>query len=130
MRMRGILDKVSGVETGYVPKEITNHVPRLWVKWDEKAFNFSREDCFKALQDGDPSIVALRTPMGVTIVPWMMAPGQEKLVAQRLREVLEQARKSAGSRPARTEAGLALGFGMDNPIDEWDPNGNGLRRNL
>ena len=66
------------METGYVPKEITNHVPRLWVKWDEKAFNFSREDCFKALQDGDPSIVPLRTPMGVTIVPWMMAPGQEK----------------------------------------------------
>ena len=116
------------METGYVPKEITNHVPRLWVKWDEKAFNFSREDCFKALQDGDPSIVPLRTPMGVTIVPWMMAPGQEKLVAQRLREVLEQARKSASSRPPRTDAELAAGFGMDNPIDEWHPDADGLRR--
>jgi hypothetical protein len=118
------------VETGYVPKEITNHVPRLWIKWDEKAFNFSREDCFKALQDGDPIIVPLRTPMGITIVPWMMAPGQDKLVAQRLREVLEQARKSASSRPPRTETELALGFGMDNPIDEWDPEGDGLRKNL
>jgi uncharacterized pyridoxal phosphate-dependent enzyme len=126
--MRDILSKVSGVETGYVPKEITNHVPRLWVKWDEKVFNFSREDCFKALQDGDPSIVPLRTPMGVTIVPWMMAPGQEKLVAQRLREVLEHARKSAGSRPQRTNAELAAGFGMDNPIDEWHPDADGLRR--
>jgi L-seryl-tRNA(Ser) seleniumtransferase len=128
--MRGMLNRISGVETGYVPKEITNHVPRLWIKWDEKAFNFSREDCFKALQDGDPSIVPLRTPMGITIVPWMMAPGQDKLVAQRLREVLEQARKSASSRPSRTETELALGFGMDNPIDEWDPEGDGLRRNL
>jgi L-seryl-tRNA(Ser) seleniumtransferase len=128
--MRGVLDKVSGVETGYVPGEITNHVPRLWIKWDEKAFNFSREDCFKALQDGDPSIVALRTPMGVTIVPWMMAPGQEKLVAQRLREVLEQARKSVRSRPPRTDAQLARGFGMDNPIDEWEPDDDGLRRSL
>jgi uncharacterized pyridoxal phosphate-dependent enzyme len=128
--MRGILNKISGVETGYVPREITNHVPRLWIKWDEKAFNFSREDCFKALQDGDPSIVPLRTPMGITIVPWMMAPGQEKLVAQRLREVLEQARKSASSRPRRTETELALEFGMDNPIDEWDPNGDALRKNL
>jgi uncharacterized pyridoxal phosphate-dependent enzyme len=126
--MRDILGKVSGVETGYVPKEITNHVPRLWVKWDEKAFNFSREDCFKALQEGEPSIVPLRTPMGVTIVPWMMAPGQEKLVAQRLREVLEHARKSAGARPRRTDAELAAGFGMDNPIDEWHPDGDGLRR--
>ena len=90
--MQDILSKVSGVETGYVPKEITNHVPRLWVKWDEKAFNFSREDCFKALQDGDPSIVPLRTPMGVTIVPWMMAPGQEKLVAATFA-------RGAGARP-------------------------------
>jgi L-seryl-tRNA(Ser) seleniumtransferase len=128
--MRGVIDKVPGVQTGYVPKEITNHVPRLWVKWDEKAFNFSREECFKALQDGEPSIIPLRTPMGVTIVPWMMAPGQEKIVAQRTREVLEQARKSAGSRPPRTEAELARGFGMDNPIDEWDPDGDGLRRTL
>jgi L-seryl-tRNA(Ser) seleniumtransferase len=38
------------------------HQPRLYVKWDEKAFNFSREDCFKALQEDEPSIVALRTP--------------------------------------------------------------------
>jgi hypothetical protein len=100
------------------------------VKWDEKAFNFSREDCFKALLEGEPSIVPLRTPMGVTIVPWMMAPGQEKVVAQRLREVLEQARKSARSRPERTEAELARGFGMDNPIDEWDPNTDGLGGDL
>ena len=101
-------------------------MPRLWVKWDETRFNFSREDGFKALQDGDPSIVPLRTPMGVTIVPWMMVPGQEEIVAQRLREALEKARRSAASRPPRSEAELALGFGMDNPIDEWDPDRDGL----
>lgn len=128
--MRSVIDKVPGVETGYVPREITNHVPRLWVKWDEKAFNFSREDCFKALQDGEPSIVALRTPMGVTIVPWMMAPGQEKIVARRLRAVLEGARKSVRSRPLRTQAELARGFSLDNPIDQWNPDDDGLRRSL
>ena len=79
--LRDVLSNVSGVETGYIPKEITNHVPRLWVKWDEKAFNFSREDCFKALQDGDPSIVPLRTPMGVTIVPWMMGQVRKSWLA-------------------------------------------------
>jgi len=124
--IKEVLDRVPGVETGYVPREITNHVPRLWVKWDEKAFNFSREECFKALQEGDPSIVALRTPMGVTIVTWMMMPGEEKIVAQRLKEVLERARKTARLRLRRTEAELAAGFGMDNPIDEWDPGDDGL----
>jgi L-seryl-tRNA(Ser) seleniumtransferase len=126
--IKSVMDQVPGVEAGYVPKEITNHVPRLYVKWDEKAFNFSREDCFKALQEGEPSIVALRTPLGVTVVTWMMVPGEEKIVARRLKEVLQQARKTARARPPRTEAELAAAFGMDNPIDEWHPNGDGLIR--
>lgn len=124
--VKSVMDKVPGVESGYVPREITNHVPRLWVKWDEKAFNFSRADCFQALQEGEPSIVALRTPMGVTIVTWMMEPGEERIVAQRLKEVLEKAKRTAHLRPHRSDAELAAGFGMDNPIDEWDPNGDGL----
>jgi L-seryl-tRNA(Ser) seleniumtransferase len=124
--IKSVVDQVPGVESGYVPKEVTNHVPRLYVKWDEKAFNFSREDCFKALQDGDPSVVALRTPLGVTIVTWMMAPGEERIVARRLKEVLEHGRRTAHERPARSFTELASGFGMDNPIDEWDPNADGL----
>jgi L-seryl-tRNA(Ser) seleniumtransferase len=117
--VKSVVEQVPGVECGYVPKEITNHVPRLWVKWDEKAFNLSREDCFKALQDGEPSIVPLRTPMGITIVTWMMVPGEEKIVAQRLKEVLERAKATADTRPLRTEAQLAADFRMDSPIDEW-----------
>jgi L-seryl-tRNA(Ser) seleniumtransferase len=124
--MKSMLDTISGVETGYVPREITNHVPRLWVKWDEKAWNFSREDCFKALQEGEPSIVALRTPMGVTLVTWMMVPGEEKIVARRLKEILESARRTAKLRPKRTDLELSAGFGMDNPIDEWDADTDGL----
>lgn len=125
--MKGVLDKIPGVQTGYVPREITNHVPRMWATWDEKAFNFSREECFKALQEGEPSVVALRTPMGVTLVPWMMVPGEEKVVAQRMKEVLEKAKKTARSRPPRTAAELAA-LRQDNPIDEWDPGADGLLR--
>jgi L-seryl-tRNA(Ser) seleniumtransferase len=121
--MKGVLDKIPGVETGYVPREITNHVPRMWVKWDEKGLNLSREDCFKALESGTPAVVPLRTPMGITLVPWMMVPGQERLVAQRFKEVLENAKKTAHRRPPRTEAELAADFHMDNPIDAWSPLG-------
>jgi L-seryl-tRNA(Ser) seleniumtransferase len=124
--IKSVVDKVPGVETGYVPEWVTNHVPRLWVKWDETAFNFSREDCFKSLQDGDPPVVPLRTPMGVTIVTWMMAPGEETIVAQRLKEVLEAAKRTSASRPRRSDAESASGFSMDNPIDEWDAASDGL----
>lgn len=121
--MKGVLDKIPGVETGYVPGWVTNHVPRLWVKWDEKAWNFSREDCFKALREGDPSVVPLRTPMGITLVPWMMAPGQERIVAARMREVLDRAKKTAHQRPRRNALELAADFRLDNPIDAWHPPG-------
>jgi L-seryl-tRNA(Ser) seleniumtransferase len=123
--MKGAVGKIPGVRTGYVPREITNHVPRMWVTWDEKAFNFSREECFRALQEGEPSIVALRTPMGVTLVPWMMVRGEELVVARRLKEVLEKAKKTARSRPQRSEAELAA-LRQDNPIDEWNPDTDGL----
>ena len=124
--VESVLDLVPGVQTGYVPKEVTNDVPRLWVQWDEKAFNFSREECYKAMQEGEPSIVALRTPLGVTIVTWMMQPEEEKIVAQRFIEVLEKARKTAHLRPPRTQSELVAGLGMDNPIDEWNAQTDGL----
>jgi L-seryl-tRNA(Ser) seleniumtransferase len=123
--VRAVVSKVQGVECGEVPEWVTNHVPRLWVNWDEKAFNFSREECFNALQEGEPSVVPLRTPMGITIVPWMMVPGEEKIVAQRLKEVLTGARKTAHLRPRRTAAEL-VALRQDNPIDAWDPDNDGL----
>ncbi|MSV29974.1 MAG: aminotransferase class V-fold PLP-dependent enzyme [Bryobacterales bacterium] len=124
--MKSVIGKIPGVETGDIPGWVTNHVPRMWLKWDEKAWNFSREDCFKALQDGNPAVVPLRTPMGITLVPWMMAPGQERIVASRIKEVLESAKKSAGKRPKRDAAELAADFREDNPIDAWDADHDGL----
>jgi len=38
--IKSVVDRVHGVETGYVPKEVTNHVPRLFLKWDEKGLEF------------------------------------------------------------------------------------------
>jgi hypothetical protein len=70
--------------------------------------------------------VALRTPLGVTIVTWMMDPGEEAIVAQRFKSVLEKARKTADLRPRRAEPALAREPGMDNPIDEWNPHEDGL----
>ena len=117
--MKAVLNRIPGVETGDIPAWVTNHVPRMWVKWDEKAFNFSREDCFKALDEGNPRVVPLRTPMGITLVPWMMRPGEEHIVARRMKEVLETAKRSARRRPTRTVEELAADFRLDNPIDAW-----------
>jgi len=55
----------------------------------------------------------------------MMVPGEELVVARRLKEVLEKAKKTARSRPQRSEAELAA-LRQDNPIDEWNPDTDGL----
>lgn len=117
--MKASIARIPGVQTGDVPSWVTNHVPRIWVTWDEKAFNFSREECFRALQEGEPSVVALRTPMGVTLVPWMMDEGEDVIVAARVKEVLEKAKKTAGARPVRTAEELAR-LELDNPVDLWE----------
>jgi hypothetical protein len=48
------------------------------------------------------------------------------VVARRLKEVLESAKRSAHQRPRRTEQELAARFELDNPIDQWDPAADGL----
>jgi L-seryl-tRNA(Ser) seleniumtransferase len=124
--VKAAVGQVPGVETGYVPKWVTNHVPRLWVRWPEGEWRYTWDDCFKQLQQGEPSVVPLRTPMGITIVTWMMAPGEERIVAQRLKDVLSKARETAASRAAiRDPQG---DWHLDNPIDAWDANRDGLIR--
>jgi hypothetical protein len=55
----------------------------------------------------------------------MMVPGEERVVAQRLKDVLEKARRTASRRPARTNEEL-VALKQDNPIDAWDPRTEGL----
>jgi len=99
-------------------------VPRLWVRWPEKEWRYSWDDCFKELQEGEPSVVPLRTPMGVTIVTWMMDPGQEEIVARRLTEVLIKAKAGASKRTAIADP--KGDWQLDNPIDAWEEGTDGL----
>ena len=86
-----------------MPEWVTNHVPRLWVRWDEQAFNFSPDQCFEALQKENPPVVALRTPMGITVVPWMMVPGEGRIVAQRFKDSLRGSQAHCQSAPHQKE---------------------------
>ena len=122
--VKDAVSKIPGVETGYVPKWVTNHVPRLWVRWPEEEWRYSWNDCFKELQEGEPSVVPLRTPMGITIVTWMMEPGEEEIVARRLKEVLTKAREGASKRAAIADP--KGDWQLDNPIDAWNENADGL----
>ncbi|MDO5979773.1 selenocysteine synthase [Flavivirga spongiicola] len=79
---------VKGVETEiHIPK-YANHVPSLKVRWDQDIVKMTPNDVRSELKNGHPSIETVGNDKEIGITTWMMEPGQERLVAQRLREVL------------------------------------------
>lgn len=81
---------VPGVSADVFVPEVANHVPHIRISWDATARGFTAEDVVKALRDGEPSI-GTRSERGAVVVGvWMMRPGEEKVVARRLREVLQK----------------------------------------
>jgi L-seryl-tRNA(Ser) seleniumtransferase len=96
-RVRSIADALKhlrGVKTEMFVPEIANECPHLRIEWDEKVIPKQNADVVKLLRDGDPRIQvrpsAGNLPM-IEVAVWMLQPGEHRVVAQRLREVLEQA---------------------------------------
>jgi hypothetical protein len=71
-----------------------SHSPRLTVQWDESALGLTLEDVMNELRDGEPGIIATNMERyrpawkGFGIFPYNLQPGEEILVADRLREIL------------------------------------------
>ena len=82
---------IAGVETEiHVPK-YANHVPSLRIRWDEKKVKISPTEVRNQLRDGHPSIQTVGDSKSVGITTWMMVPGQERIVAKRVKEILSSA---------------------------------------
>ena len=79
---------VPGVKAEIVVPEVANHVPHVRISWDPTARGLTAADVVKALRDGEPSIGTRSEGGAVVVGVWMMRPGEERIVARRLREVL------------------------------------------
>ncbi len=97
LAMEKILTSIPGVQTGRFVPEVANHVPHLYLKWDESASGITKAECAKQLREGEPSIEVLEDdyPQGMSVTPFMMKPGEELIVARRIKTILEQARGKA-----------------------------------
>jgi len=87
--VRASASAVAGVKAEVFVPEVANHVPHVRVSWDgadEKA----AVAVVKAMKDGEPSIGIRSEGQTLVIGVWMMRPGEEKIVARRLRQVLEK----------------------------------------
>ena len=79
---------IEGVETEiHVPK-YANHVPSLRIRWNEKKVKISPNEVRKQLSEGHPSIQTVGDSTSIGITTWMMVPGQERIVAKRIKEIL------------------------------------------
>jgi uncharacterized pyridoxal phosphate-dependent enzyme len=82
---------VPGVETEIHVPPIANHVPSLRIRWDQSQVKTTPGEVRNALRQGHPSIETVGGDESVDITTWMMNPGEERIVARRVREELEAA---------------------------------------
>ena len=117
-RIAKLVNTVPGVQTEiYIPDD-GNRYPTLRVSWDQDAWGFAIKDCVQKLRDGDPVIEVLgidnpslvsavhegiekpkpnakelKKQNHIELVSMTIQPGEEMIVGDRLRSILNSARK-------------------------------------
>lgn len=120
-RMKHIVDELSaipGVRSEIYYRKIGNEVPHAAVSWNEQVFGLSKQQVVDALRSGDPQIEVIggasremveknATPplkevphaaepvRLLSIVSDTLKPGEEKIIARRLKEILAPAAQRA-----------------------------------
>jgi uncharacterized pyridoxal phosphate-dependent enzyme len=89
--IRDAAASVPGVIAEVHVPEIANHVPSLRITWDETKLPVKAGDVREKLRWGHPSIETVGGDDNIGITTWMLRPGQERIVASRLKEVLSDA---------------------------------------
>jgi L-seryl-tRNA(Ser) seleniumtransferase len=81
---------VPGVQAEVFVPEVANHVPHIRVTWDPAKVGITIEEAIHLLRDGTPSIRVRPSREEMVVGVWMMKPGEDQVVARRLREVLQR----------------------------------------
>jgi L-seryl-tRNA(Ser) seleniumtransferase len=78
------------------PNGLSNRTPSLAIHWDRQKIGIGGDAVARLLLDGDPRITldarggTQPNQTGVSVTPYMMAPGDEKIIADRLVAVLSK----------------------------------------
>jgi L-seryl-tRNA(Ser) seleniumtransferase len=91
--------KVAGVTTKVrQPDSLSNHAPVLEIEWDGEKLGITGREVAKVLLDGEPRIALAGSrgmrphPMAssVSVMPYMMMPGDDRIAAEHLYAVLSK----------------------------------------
>jgi L-seryl-tRNA(Ser) seleniumtransferase len=103
-----MLKEIPTVETEISVPPVANHVPHLSIRYDQARVKISPREVMAELRKGSPAIelnpstgrsngasAGIRTDANTIVVGvWMLQPGEEEIVGQRLREVLAKAARA------------------------------------
>src|SRR5579864_8075904 len=81
--------RVPGVSTSFSVPEVANHVPHMEIRWDPRHIALTPQDAGKQLRYGKPAVVLgvvtdLDSGGGLGMNSFMLQPGEEKIIAERL----------------------------------------------
>jgi L-seryl-tRNA(Ser) seleniumtransferase len=98
------MHSLAGVTTAISqPNGLSNRTPSLRILWDPLVRGITNEAVVRTLFETEPRIALAATRQGalsgVSVTPYMMSPGDEKIIADRLYAVL------SSGKPAQTSAG-------------------------
>ncbi|MFN7934689.1 MAG: aminotransferase class V-fold PLP-dependent enzyme [Bryobacteraceae bacterium] len=115
--------RVKGVTTQVrQPDSLSNNSPRLVIQWDGEALGISGVEAEKLLLEGNPRIIlggasgSERMGMkqsALTIMPYMMMPGDAKIAAERIHAVLSKPPAISRKTPAAPSVDVS---------GQWDVN--------
>jgi L-seryl-tRNA(Ser) seleniumtransferase len=87
---------IPSVQCERIVPPIANHVPHLILIWDEKRVRITRARFTSMLMEGDTPIQIGRVPgtgeRGVVISVFTLQAGEDRVVAERIASILQQAR--------------------------------------
>lgn len=113
-RVEGVTTSIDG------PEGLSNRSPRLVIRWDGAKLGITGQEVAKALLDTEPRIVLGsgigrrpdRMESSCSITPYMMMPGDAKIVAQRLHDMLSKPPKIETPAPPASQPASVAG--------QWD----------
>ena len=112
--------KIEGVTTAVrEPRGLANHSPGLSISWDAAKLGITGEEVSNILYTTEPRIALgggggargrrPGTETGISITAYMMAPGEDKIVADRIYSILAAKRSPKTVEPLRAPAGDLTG---------------------
>src|SRR6266478_57453 len=81
------ITRITGVSTSFSVPDIANHVPHLEIHWDPRHISLEPADAVRQLRSGKPSIVLASNESGLIMNSFMLQPGEEKIIADRLTQL-------------------------------------------